>query len=214
MILKNKKGFIFDLDGVITSTADLHFEAWSKAAEKVGITLDESVEPKLRGVDRTTSLEIILSENNKVIEKELFDELLIFKNDYFIKLLDNLNESHIIDGMKQLLVTIKEKGYATALASTSKNAPYILEKLMIKDLFDTIVDPSKIENQKPSPDIFIEAAKSINTDVRDCIVFEDAQAGIDGSNSAGIEVIAYEPVGSELVNATYKLTSFKDLLII
>ncbi len=211
-ILKNKSCFIFDLDGVITSTADLHFDAWRKAALKVNVDIDESIEPKLRGVDRKSSLEIILNSGGVKLEEKEFNELLEFKNNLFIKSIDSISKDDLIDGVYELLVSLKEKGNMIALASTSKNAPRILEKLNIIELFDTIVDPTVIKNQKPSPDIFIKAAEQCGVSLEKCVVIEDAQAGVDGSVAAGIDVVAYEAESDDIVNATVKIKSIREMI--
>lgn len=214
MKIENKKGFIFDLDGVITETADLHFKAWKAMGEKINVEVSEEMDLRLRGVSRTDSLEIILNENGVTLEQTKKDELLEFKNNYYLELLETINEKNIINGIVGLLKQIKTKGYGVALASTSKNAPLILEKLNLLDQFDFIVDPSKLAAQKPAPDIFIEGARLLGLDASDCIVFEDAQSGVDGSVAANIEVVAYEPAEQNIKNATYNISDFNDVEIL
>lgn len=210
--MKNKKCFLFDLDGVITTTDVFHFEAWSKAAEKVGITLDKKYEEKLKGIARNESLEMILRDNNIEISNEKFNELLDFKNNYYISLLKNLNEEDAFPGVKQLLETIIEIGGKSIIVSASKNAPLILEKIKLLNLFDAIVDASEIKKSKPDPEIFIKGQTISGHPKKDCVIIEDSQAGIDGAVSAGIDAIAFEPEDNKLVKHTLKIESHFELV--
>lgn len=208
----NKKVYLFDLDGVITSTDSYHFEAWCKMAEKVGIELDPEFENKLKGVARTESLKLILEENNVNVDEDKFNELLEFKNNYYINLLTNLNEENRFDNILELLQTIQEKGYKSILVSASKNAPAILEKVKLLEYFNGIVDAGLITKSKPDPEVLIRGVEISGMTKNDCVVIEDSQSGIDAANNAGIDVIAYEPNGTVLNNYTHKVTNHMEII--
>lgn len=181
------KGFIFDLDGVITETAKFHYIAWKEIVKQIGINLSEEVNEKIKGLPRKETLLEILKIYDVKLNDELINNLCVEKNNYYLELLNNnLNESDILDGIHNLLIDAKNDGIKLAIASSSLNAKMILNKLNILDLFDYIVDSSKIKNGKPSPDIYLDAAFGLKLDPRECIGFEDAMVGIIGLNKAKI----------------------------
>lgn len=181
------KGFIFDLDGVITETAKFHYIAWKEIVKKIGINLTEEINEKIKGLPRKETLLEILKIYDVNINDDLINDLCEKKNNYYLELLNtNLGQKDILDGIYNLLIDAKNDGIKLAIASSSLNAKMILEKLNILDLFDYIVDSKKIKNGKPAPDIYIDAAYGLNLDPRECIGFEDASVGIYGLNQAKI----------------------------
>ncbi|WP_096271082.1 beta-phosphoglucomutase [Paucisalibacillus globulus] len=207
------QAFIFDLDGVITDTADLHFRAWKKCAGKLGIDIDLTFNERLKGVDRIGSLERILEFGGKSNHYSLEEKLKIAedKNDYYKKLILDVNPKDILPGIHSLLVEIKRGGYKIGLASASKNAPTIIKSLEIDEFFDAKADPSTIANSKPAPDIFLQAASILEVEPTECIGIEDASAGIESIKKAGMFAVGvgdpeYLKEADYLVNSTEELT--------
>lgn len=186
------KAFIFDLDGVITDTAELHYQAWKKMAEQEGFKFSREINEKLRGVSRRASLEIIL--DGRVLEEEQIEALMARKNDDYKALLENITSKDILDGVEDLLQALKSRGIKIALASASRNARPILTKLGILDLFDAIGDGNSVVRAKPAPDVFVHAAGQVGVDVKHCLVVEDAEAGIKGAVDCGMKSIGIGPV--------------------
>ncbi|WP_057769791.1 beta-phosphoglucomutase [Lactobacillus selangorensis] len=181
------KGFTFDLDGVITDTANYHFAAWKKMAhDELGIDLPDSMNDKLKGISRMDSLDIILKFGHKEndytqAQKEQFAT---DKNNLYLDSLKNMSAKDILPGVKPFLDSIKQAGYPMSLASASKNAPTILNKLGLTDYFDAIVDPATLKHGKPNPEIYQKAAEAIHEPDYDCVGLEDAAAGIQAINAA------------------------------
>jgi beta-phosphoglucomutase len=205
--------FIFDLDGVITDTADLHFKAWKKCADELDIDIDLSFNERLKGVDRLSSLERILEHGGKSNLFTLEDKLKLAeeKNEYYKKLILDVSPKDILPGIHSLLVEIKHKGYKIGLASASKNAPTILQSLGIDNFFDVKADPSTVANGKPAPDIFLQAAAILNVKPTECIGIEDASAGIEAIKRAGMFAVGvgdteFLKEADYLVNTTEELT--------
>lgn len=197
------KGFLFDLDGVIADTASYHFAAWQKlVASHFQKSLPNKLEEATKGVSREDSLKVILNYLNISVTEDEFQKLLDEKNQLYIASLEGLNEGAILPGICQLLEDIKQDGGKIALASASKNATVILQKLGILDKFDAIVDPNDIQNGKPAPDIFLAAADALNLASKDCIGIEDSIAGVDAINQAGAYSVA---VGSGNFNSAKKV---------
>ncbi|MGM0218895.1 beta-phosphoglucomutase [Enterococcus sp. AZ126] len=209
-----KKGFVFDLDGVITDTAKFHYIAWKNLAKTLGITIDEAFNETLKGISRMDSLDKILAygqrENDFTLaEKEALAQT---KNDEYVKLLANLSEADLLPGVHDFLVQAKEQNVPCSIASASKNAPMILEKLGVLDFFGHIVDPETLKNGKPDPEIFVKAAESINIEPKDAIGFEDAQAGIEGIKAAGMYAIGISATET-LVGADLQVASMTELTV-
>lgn len=203
------KGVAFDLDGVITDTAEYHYLAWKKLGEKLGIPFDREFNESLKGISRDESLELILKlgnqENNFSIEEK--KNLMNWKNELYIDLIQSINKEDILPGILDLLDSLKNNNIKMAIASASKNAPMILKKLEIIDYFDTIVDPTTLKQGKPAPDIFIEAANQLNMLPSQMVGIEDSQAGITSINDAHMFSVG---VGN-LVQADYLVYSTKEL---
>ncbi len=179
------KGIIFDLDGVIISTDDFHYAAWKKMADDEGIYFDKEINNRLRGVSRMDSLNIILEKADKKYSKEEKEALCDKKNDIYRHLLESLKPSDVDKDVLSSLKALREKGIKLALGSGSKNAPFILEKIGLKDFFDVTVDGSMIVNSKPNPEVFLLAAQKLGLDPSDCGVVEDADAGVEAAKAGG-----------------------------
>jgi beta-phosphoglucomutase len=188
------KAAIFDLDGVIVDTARYHFLAWRRLAIELGLDLTEEDNEKLKGVSRMQSLQIILDKGKMELAKERKEALANRKNDWFVEYIEAMKAEEIFPDVKPLIVAMRKKGIKVALASSSKNAPRVVELLGIKDLFDVIVDGSMIIDTKPDPEIFLLSAQKLNVQPQDCVVFEDAEAGVEAAIRAGMKCVG---VGSE-----------------
>lgn len=183
------KGFIFDLDGVIVDTAKYHYLAWKKMANELGFDFTEEENEQLKGVSRVKSLEILLDIGKVSKSKEEQALLAAQKNELYLQLIENLDSSDLLPGTKEFILDAKDKVIKIALGSASKNAAYILKKLGIAHLFDAQIDGTMVSKAKPNPEVFIKAAKLLGLAPEKCLVFEDAQAGIDAAKNAGMKCI-------------------------
>ena len=172
----NKKGFIFDLDGVIVDTAKYHFLAWKKLANSIGVDFSEAQNEQLKGVSRIKSLEMILEWGDKKITKEEFAALLSKKNDDYLSHISEMDAQEILPDVPKVLDYLTQEKQAISLGSASKNARMILKKVHLINQFDAIVDGNDVIKGKPNPEVFLKAAKELNTAAKDCIVFEDSMA--------------------------------------
>ncbi|WP_369689285.1 beta-phosphoglucomutase [Bacillus sp. AFS040349] len=215
--LSKLKAFIFDLDGVITDTAEYHFLAWKALAEDLNISFTREINEELKGISRMDSLEKILQFGGKeqgFSEQEKL-ELATKKNEHYVELINKITPSDILPGIEKLLRDIKQANLGIALASASKNANMVLEALKLKDQFDYIVDVTKIKKGKPDPEIFLKAAELLKVDPSSCVGVEDAIAGVEAIKSAGMYAVAVGPKSSfqkaDLVYETTEALSFKEI---
>lgn len=183
------KAFIFDLDGVIVDTANYHFIAWKRIGEKLGYPLTHEQNESLKGVSRVESLECILSWAGVDIDTQKKEALLIEKNEDYLNQIDRMGREEILSGVLELLEYAKQNDIPVALGSASKNATRILEKLNITSYFNAIVDGNHVAKSKPDPEVFLKGASLLNQVPEDCIVFEDAAAGIAAAKAAGMTTI-------------------------
>jgi beta-phosphoglucomutase len=204
------KAVIFDLDGVIVSTDEYHFQAWKRMADEEGIYFDREINEMLRGVSRMESLDIILRKSNKTYGMHGKLELAQRKNDYYRELLNSLTPEDILPGVMRVLHELKGNGIKVAIGSSSKNTPFILEKIGLGSYFDAVADGNEIENSKPDPEVFLLAAKKLEVFPGECLVVEDADAGVEAALAGGMKVVG---VGSAANNesANYKV---KDLSLL
>jgi beta-phosphoglucomutase len=193
---KPLQAFIFDLDGVITDTAEYHYLAWRALGEELGIPFTREFNEELKGVSRMDSLEKILALGSRENDFSLTEKkaLATKKNEHYVRLIANISPDDILPGIKDLITEIKAKGYRLGLASVSKNAFTVMDSLGLKGEFDIIVDAATIAKGKPDPEIFLTAAKLLNVDPSACIGIEDAAAGVDSIKDAGMFAVG---VGSE-----------------
>lgn len=182
----NKKGFIFDLDGVIVDTAKYHFLAWRKLANTVGVDFTEAQNEQLKGISRIQSLEKILAWGGISLSEDQFTELMTKKNDDYLKYVNEMDESEILPDVTRILKHLQLAKQPIALGSASKNARNILKKVNLFESFDAIVDGTDVSMAKPNPEVFLKGAKLLNVASEDCIVFEDSVAGIQAANNANM----------------------------
>ena len=205
-------GFIFDLDGVITDTAKFHYQAWKALADSLGISIDETFNETLKGISRMDSLDRILAHGHREnaftpAEKEALAQQ---KNDHYVQLLEHLTTEDVLPGVVPLLQQAQARHIPCAVASASKNAPLILEKLGVRAYFATIVDPDSLSKGKPDPEIFLAAADSIGVLPQNAIGFEDAQSGIDGLKAAGIYAVGLS-ASQPLIGADMQVSEMTEL---
>lgn len=184
------KAVIFDLDGVLVTTDDCHYEAWKAMADSEGIPFDRQDNLRLRGVSRMESLSIILEKSQKAYSQEEKLALAQRKNDIYVSLIAKLTEDALLPGAMETVNSLKEAGFLVAIGSSSKNAPAILNRLGIIELFDALADGNQIKNSKPAPDVFLLAARLLGVLPQDCLVVEDADAGVEAALNAGMKVLA------------------------
>ena len=176
---------IFDLDGVIIDTAHYHYIAWKRLASEFGITLTPAHNELLKGVSRLHSLEIILSLGNITLPQEQKEQLAEKKNKWFVEYIESIRPEEIFPGVPELIRNIRKRKIKVGLASSSKNAPRVIELLGIGNDFDTVIDGTMIIHSKPDPEIFLLAAHRLGIDPAHCLVFEDAEAGVEAALAAG-----------------------------
>jgi beta-phosphoglucomutase len=200
---------IFDLDGVLVDTARYHYLAWKRLAAEFGYELTEENNERLKGVSRMRSLDIILELSGHSFSEAEKEKMADRKNGWFTEYLSKMNADEILPGVNDLLQQLKKDNIKIALASSSKNAQRIIEVLGIQDYFETVVDGNMVVNAKPAPDIFLLAAKNISITPQDCIVFEDAEAGVQAALRAGMKCVG---VGrqAQLGQATIVVPSLKE----
>lgn len=180
------KAVIFDLDGVIVSTDECHFHAWKALADREGIPFSIEDNHRLRGVSRMESLAIVLEKARKTYSAREKAEMADYKNALYVALIKKITVSDLLPNARETVERLRAMGIQTAIGSSSKNAPIILERLGIAGLFDAIADGNSIVNSKPAPDVFLLAAQRLNTAPEDCLVVEDAKAGVDAATRAGM----------------------------
>lgn len=181
------KGVLFDLDGVITDTAEYHYLAWKKLADDLDISIDRQFNEKLKGVSREDSLRLILEHGGR--EKDFseteFNQLAKSKNDNYVEMIQAVSPKDVYPGILELLKALKKADIKISLASASKNGPFLLKQMELTEYFDGIADPAAVRAGKPAPDIFILAAEVVGLAPNECIGIEDAQAGITAIKASG-----------------------------
>ena len=183
------KACIFDLDGVIVDTAHYHFLAWRRLAREIGIELTLADNERLKGVSRMRSLEIILELGGVTRSEHDKENMANKKNTWFVDYLERMAPEEIFPGVRPLIKNIREMGIKVALASSSKNAKTVIQLLHLHQDFDAVVDGTMITNSKPGPEIFLLAARKLGVDPKDCVVFEDAEAGVEAALAAGMKCV-------------------------
>ena len=180
-----KKGIIFDLDGVLLSTDDMHYEAWKSIADELGIYFDRQINNRLRGVSRMESLEIVLERSERSFTTEEKLALAERKNERYRALLQSLTPDVVTTEVRDTLAQLRDEGRKLAVGSSSKNTKLILHLTGLKDYFDAVSDGTNITRSKPDPEVFLKAAAFLGLEPGDCAVIEDAVAGIDAANAGG-----------------------------
>ena len=193
---------IFDLDGVLVSTDRLHFLAWKHLTDQLGIPFDETVNNRLRGISRMESLNIILEQSAVSYSQEEKERFAEEKNQYYRELLKSLTPDDLLDGVRETLTELKLRQYLLAVGSSSKNTKFILDRIGLSDCFDAISDGTNITKSKPDPEVFLKAAEYLAVPPEQCIVVEDAYAGVDAAKAAKMLAIG---IGDA---ATYEKADF------
>lgn len=203
------KACIFDLDGVLVDTAHYHFLAWKRLAKEFDYELTEEINEQLKGVSRMKSLEIVLKHANISLEDQKKTSLADRKNGWFTDYVYKMKPEELYPGVKELFAKLKKDHIRIALASSSKNAQTIIEILGIKNEFEVVVDGNMIIHSKPDPEIFLLAAEKLKLSPADCVVFEDAEAGVEAALAAGMKCVG---VGSpaQLNKANQVVKSVRD----
>jgi len=188
-MIREMQAAIFDLDGVIVDTAKYHYLSWKRLADSLGFDFTETDNERLKGVSRIRSLEILLEIGHLNPDEETKTQMAALKNDWYVDYIRRLDASEILPGAAEYLERIRTRGVKTAIGSASKNTPLILERLGIAMLFDVVVDGNKASKAKPDPEVFLLAAEELGIQPIHCVVFEDAEAGIEAALRAGMGAV-------------------------
>ena len=202
---------IFDLDGVLGSTDEYHYQAWKKIADEEGIYFDRAINNRLRGVSRMASLEIILERAAKNYTQAEKEELAQRKNRYYQELLGNLTTEDTLNGVRETLADLRKNSVHIAVGSSSKNTMRILKQVGLENAFDAIADGTEITHSKPDPEVFLLAAQKLGVKPEDCLVVEDAPAGVQAGVNAGMQVAGIGEA-AKVSQAAYALQEIRDLL--
>ena len=183
------KGFIFDLDGVLVDTARYHYQAWRRMANELGFDFSEKDNEQLKGVGRRDSLEKILGWGKVTLLEDEKERLMTRKNDWYQELIKTMDTNSTLPGVREFLDSARDLSLSLALASSSKNAPRILELTDLAHYFSATVDGTQITNSKPDPEIFLTAAERLRLEPGELVVFEDAQAGVEAALAGGFRTV-------------------------
>ena len=205
------KGIIFDLDGVICSTDEYHYLAWKALADRLQISFDRERNNLLRGVSRMESLEIILEKSERRFSDQEKKELAAEKNDLYRKLLGKMTPEDLPAGVKSTLEALRGRGLKLAIGSSSKNTPYILERIGLDSWFDAVADGNCITRSKPDPEVFLKAAGMIGLSPENCLVVEDAHAGVEAAEAGRFDCAAIGDARED-PKAKWHLKEIPDLL--
>jgi beta-phosphoglucomutase len=188
-MIREMRAAIFDLDGVIVDTAKYHYLAWKRLAQEYGFDFTEADNERLKGVSRFQSLEILLTIGGLTCDEATKTQMAARKNGWYIDYIRHMDASEILPGATEYLQSLRARGIKTALGSASRNAPLILERLGISAFFDAVVDGNKVTKVKPDPEVFLRAAEELHIPPASCVVFEDAEAGIEAARRAGMGTV-------------------------
>ncbi|MEI5985666.1 MULTISPECIES: beta-phosphoglucomutase [Sphingobacterium] len=191
-LLEKAEAVIFDLDGVLVDTAVFHYQAWKRLADELGIPFDIEKNEALKGISRMDSLDKILAWGEVQKTDAEKQQLAERKNEWYLELLDTMKTGDVLPGTIALLSWLKDNHKKIALGSASKNAPAILEKTGIIEYFDAVIDGNSVSRSKPDPQVFLLGAEKLGADPANCVVFEDAQSGIEAAIAAGMQVVAVD----------------------
>ncbi len=208
------RAFIFDLDGVITDTAEYHYRGWKRLADEEGWPFTRGDNEQLRGISRRESLMLLLK--GRVYPEEKIQEMMERKNNYYLEFIQEISPRDLLPGAKELLEEIHAARLKSALGSASKNAGEVIDRLGIRSLFDVISDGYSVERQKPAPDLFLHAARQLDLPSSECVVIEDAAAGIEAAKVGGFRSVGLGPIeragGADVVFPSLANVHLSDLL--
>lgn len=202
---------IFDLDGVICSTDEYHYQAWKRLADELGVPFDRSTNNRLRGVSRMASLEIVLESYAEPLAEAEKLVLAEQKNEIYKSLLAGMGPEELSPDVKRTLDRLRERGLLLAIGSSSRNTPFILRQLGLADYFDAVSDGNNITNSKPDPEVFLKAAQMLNLEPKDCLVVEDAIAGAEAAHRGGMQAACVGDAAKAKAG-DYNLRSVEELL--
>jgi len=204
------KACLFDLDGVVVDTARYHYLAWKKIADDLGFSFSEHDNERLKGVSRMESLDILLEIGKIKVDLQTKEKLAATKNSLYVSYIQKMTPDEILPGVIRFLDELHNSGMLIALGSASKNALSILDKINISEKFDAIIDGNKVSKAKPDPEVFLKGAIELGIDPQNCLVFEDAQAGIDAARNGGMHIIGIgQP--ENLTNAEFVIPGFEKM---
>jgi beta-phosphoglucomutase len=181
---------IFDLDGVVVSTDEYHYQGWKKLADDEGISFSREDNERCRGVSRMGSLEVVLEKATCSYSLEEKEEMATRKNNYYVEMLQNISPDDILPGAMEFIRALQKRGIKTAIGSSSRNAPVILERIGLSETFDAVADGNDIRRSKPDPEVFLLAAEKLGIAPERCWVVEDANAGVEAAVAAGMKCLA------------------------
>lgn len=204
------KACIFDLDGVIVDTAKYHYLAWKELADELGFFFSEKDNERLKGVSRMASLDILLEVGKISMGEAEKLKLAEKKNKRYLEYIMKMTSDEVLPGVREFLKALRVQGIRISLGSASKNAKIILRQTGIEDLFDAIADGTNVIKAKPDPEVFLKGAELLNVMPQQCVVFEDAVAGIEAAHCAGMKCIG---VGNSriLCDADFNISGFSDM---
>ena len=206
------KAIIFDLDGVICFTDEYHYLAWKTIADEMGIPFDREINNRLRGVSRMESLEIILEKyQGPALSEERKAELAERKNTIYRESLAQMKPADLAEGTRKTLEALRARGLKLAIGSSSKNTPFILERIGLKGFFDAVSDGNNITHSKPHPEVFLKAAEFLELPPEECIVVEDAVSGAQAGHAAGMRVACLGDAAAQGAG-DWNMGSFEDLI--
>jgi len=187
------RGVIFDLDGVLVTTDEFHYQSWNRLAQDEGIPFSREDNHRQRGVSRMESLEVLLEKADRAYSDEEKLEMATRKNSYYVEFLQDLTPDDALPGARAMLDALRAEGIGLAVGSSSRNTPLIMAKVGLTRYFDAVADGNDITNSKPDPEVFLIAAERLGLRPEECVVVEDAEAGIEAARRGGMRVFAIGP---------------------
>lgn len=204
------KAVIFDLDGVLTNTAEYHYRTWQRLCDEEGVPFSREKNELLRGTPRHRSLELILGDHK--VSPARFEEMLVRKNEYFQVMLPQMTTDDLLPGVATLLDELEEAGILMGVGSASRNARPVLDALGISHRFEVIADAYSVTFSKPAPDVFLFAARQMGVEAHECVVVEDAVSGVDAALTGGFATVGIGPV-ARVGHAHVRLDDTKSLTL-
>ncbi|MEA4812299.1 MAG: beta-phosphoglucomutase [Anaerolineaceae bacterium] len=185
------KAFLFDLDGVLTDTSEFHYQAWKQLARELGLPFTRKDNEALRGVSRRESLELLLK--GQAVTEPQAQQYMERKNSHYLNLVNRMSPANLLPGAKEILQELARIGLKRGIVSSSKNTSLVIERLQIGSLVDGVVDGNAPVRSKPFPDLFLLGAKCFDLPSSECLVVEDAAAGVEAAHAAGMKAVGLGP---------------------